>query len=137
MDAVIAAAKEHRTALEINAHWMRLDLRDTHVRRAVDAGCLIAIDCDTHVPEDADNLRYGVMTARRGWVTPERCVNAWEQPKLLEWLASKRPGGTRVTAATGGAAGEQKPQARTPRAPTKAAKDTPAARGRTRRRSTE
>jgi DNA polymerase (family 10) len=52
----------------------------------VEAGCLIAIDCDVHHPDDFDNLRFGVATARRGWVTKERCVNAWTREKLLEWL---------------------------------------------------
>ena len=90
MGQIVRAAAEHRVALEINAHWMRLDLRDTHTKAAIDAGCLIAIDCDVHAREDFDNLRYGVLTARRGWVTPERCVNAWDQAKLLAFLKSKR-----------------------------------------------
>ncbi|MDX9910365.1 MAG: DNA polymerase/3'-5' exonuclease PolX [Phycisphaerales bacterium] len=90
MGAIIAAAKENSVALEVNAHWMRLDLRDAHVRMAVDAGCLVAIDCDDHAPEDFDNLRYGVMTARRGWLTKALCVNTWTQKKLTEWLRSKR-----------------------------------------------
>jgi DNA polymerase (family 10) len=87
---LVAAALESRTALEINAHWMRLDLRDTHVRAAVNAGCLIAIDCDVHLAEDYDNLKYGVMTGRRGWLKPEACVNTWEAKKLHDWLKSKR-----------------------------------------------
>lgn len=90
MDEIYAACVEHDVALEINAHWMRLDLRDTHVRGAVEAGCLIAINCDTHSPEDPDNLRFGVLTGRRGWLTPERCVNAWTAKKLLAWLKKKR-----------------------------------------------
>lgn len=87
---LVAAAKEHNVALEINAHWLRLDLRDVHVRAAVDAGCLIAINCDSHEPSDFDNLRYGVLTARRGWVTPEICVNAWPANRLHGWLKGKR-----------------------------------------------
>jgi len=95
MGKIIAAAVEHNVALEINAHWMRLDLRDAHVRQAMDTwaksdGCLIAIDCDVHLPEDYDNLRFGVLTGRRGWLTPERCVNAWTAKKLLAWLKRKR-----------------------------------------------
>lgn len=90
MDALIAAAKESNTALEINAHWMRLDLRDIHVRAAAGAGCLIAIDCDVHSPDDYENLRFGVTTGRRGGLTPELCVNAWDAAKLHAWLASKR-----------------------------------------------
>ena len=90
MDEIIAAAVEHDTALEINAHWMRLDLRDTHVRAAAEAGCKIAIDCDDHAPTDFDNIRFGIATARRGWLTPELCVNTWTPKKLHNWLKKKR-----------------------------------------------
>lgn len=90
MDELIAAAIEHDVALEINAHWMRLDLRDTHVRAAVEAGCKIAIDCDVHSAGDYDNLCYGVLTAQRGWLPPELCVNTWDADRLHAWLRAKR-----------------------------------------------
>jgi histidinol phosphatase-like PHP family hydrolase len=90
MARLFAAAKQHNVAMEINAHWMRLDLRDTHVRQAVNAGCVIAIDCDVHAPSDYDNLRFGVMTARRGWLTADMCINTWDAKKLHAWLKSKR-----------------------------------------------
>jgi DNA polymerase (family 10) len=88
--AVIKAAKQHDVALEINSHWMRLDLRDTHVREAVKAGCKIAIDCDVHAATEFDNIRFGVATARRGWLTPDLCINTWPAPQLHAWLKSKR-----------------------------------------------
>jgi DNA polymerase (family X) len=84
------AAREHNTALEINAHWMRLDLRDTHVRAATLAGARIAIDCDVHHAADFDNLRYGIATARRGWLEPKDCVNAMTSDALEKWVWSKR-----------------------------------------------
>ncbi len=90
MNEIFAAAIEHNVALEINAHWMRLDLRDTHVRAAVEAGCLIAIDCDVHHADDYDNLRFGVLTGQRGWLTKDRCINTWDAGKLHAWLKSKR-----------------------------------------------
>jgi DNA polymerase (family 10) len=90
MDEIIAAAKEHDVALEINAHWLRLDLRDTHVRAAVEAGVKIAIDCDVHAASDFDNLRFGVATGRRGWLTKDLCVNTWSKKELHDWLGSKR-----------------------------------------------
>jgi DNA polymerase (family 10) len=65
IDALVKAAAEHGTALEINANPYRLDLRDVHVRAAVDAGALISINTDAHGPEHFDYLRYGVLTARR------------------------------------------------------------------------
>lgn len=90
MAALISAAKEHHTALEINAHWMRLDLRDTHARAAIEAGALLAIDCDVHEIGDYDNLKYGVLTARRAGATASSIINAWEAPKLHAWLRAKR-----------------------------------------------
>lgn len=87
---IAAAAAEHNTALEVNSHWMRLDLRDIHVRQAVDAGCLIAVNTDAHTRQDFDNLRFGVMTARRGWCPRDRCINTWNAPDLRKWLKSKR-----------------------------------------------
>ncbi|MBX3322122.1 MAG: DNA polymerase/3'-5' exonuclease PolX [Phycisphaeraceae bacterium] len=90
MPELVAAARQHNVALEINCHWMRLDLRDTHVRLAAEAGALIAIDCDVHAPDEFDNLRYGVLTARRGFLPPEQCINTWPQARLAAWIASKR-----------------------------------------------
>lgn len=100
MATLVAAAAEHQTALEINANWMRLDLRDSHVRLAVESwskttksrpGCLVTIDCDVHAPVDFDQLRFGVLTARRGGLRPEMCPNTWTAARLHHWLKSKRP----------------------------------------------
>jgi DNA polymerase (family 10) len=96
--ALARAAAENRVALEINANWLRLDLRDAHIRAALDAGgkegsgteTLIAIDCDVHRSEDFDNIRYGVQTARRGGLTAPHCVNTWTAKKLHAWLKAKR-----------------------------------------------
>lgn len=90
MAAIIRAAAEHGTALEVNANTARLDLRDTHVGAAVEAGALIAIDTDAHGPADFDQLRYGVLTARRGRLTAEGCVNTWSAKRLHGWLKKKR-----------------------------------------------
>jgi DNA polymerase (family 10) len=90
MKALIDAAVEHDTALEINAHWMRLDLRDSHVRAAVAAGCRISINTDIHHPPGFEQLRYGVLTARRGGLTKDLCINTWPAKKLHKWLKAKR-----------------------------------------------
>ncbi|MHA7813754.1 MAG: DNA polymerase/3'-5' exonuclease PolX [Phycisphaerales bacterium] len=90
LNEIFAAAIEHDVALEINSHWMRLDLRDTHVRAAVEAGCKIAIDCDVHHADDYGNIRFGVLTGQRGWLAKDRCINTWSKQKLHKWLQSKR-----------------------------------------------
>lgn len=90
MNVLFEAAAEHDTALEINANWKRLDLRDSHVRGALAHGCKIAIDTDTHRPEQLDYLIYGVLTGRRAGLTAASCINTWPAEKLHAWLASKR-----------------------------------------------
>ncbi len=88
--ALVAAAASSDTALELNANWHRLDLSDTHLRVALDAGCKIAIDCDTHHVPDMDNLVYGILTARRAEHAAGSCINTWPAEKLHAWLRSKR-----------------------------------------------
>jgi DNA polymerase (family 10) len=88
--ALAKAAASAGTALEINANDWRLDLRDSHVRVALDAGCMIAIDCDVHVRHNFDHLRYGVLTGRRGGLSRDRCVNCLGPAELERWLAKKR-----------------------------------------------
>lgn len=88
--ALAKAAAASDTALEINAHWLRLDLRDAHVRTALEENALIAINCDVHKPDHFENLRYGVTTGRRGGLTADRCVNCWPDTRLEKWLKAKR-----------------------------------------------
>ncbi len=87
MDRLFEAAADTGTALEINAHWMRLDLRDRHVARAVAKGCLLAINSDAHTIEHFDFLEFGVLTARRGGLPASSCINTWPAGKLYEWLS--------------------------------------------------
>jgi DNA polymerase (family 10) len=89
MDAVFRAAAETGTALEINAYPDRLDLRDAHVRRAVELGVKLAISSDAHDVSHFAVLPFGVATARRGWATAEDVINTWDVEKLLKWAARK------------------------------------------------
>jgi DNA polymerase (family X) len=88
MDAVFAAAKETGTVLEINANPHRLDLDDAHARRAVHLGIQLAIDTDAHSEADFDVLRYGITTARRGWVEAKDVINTWSTEQFVAWMNS-------------------------------------------------
>jgi len=81
MEEVIAAAADTGTMLEINAAPDRRDLDDVHARAAAEAGVLILIDSDAHRVATLPNMRWGVATARRAWLTPEHVANtrSWEQ----------------------------------------------------------
>ena len=84
--AVFAAAARMRTALEVNAHPTRLDLKDTDVRLARAAGCRLTIDTDAHAIDNLDLMTYGVQTARRGWAEASDVINAGPLDELLAWL---------------------------------------------------
>jgi len=75
MEAVMKAAAETGTMLEVNAAPERLDLNDAHVRRAIELGVKLVINCDAHSTADFDNLHFGVVTASRGWATAEHIAN--------------------------------------------------------------
>lgn len=89
MEALLKAAAETGVALEINAHWARLDLDDMHARRAKELGIPISINTDAHSEADFDVLFYGVATARRAWLEAKDVINTWPMDKLLGWLRSR------------------------------------------------
>ena len=82
---VIEAAVRTGTFLEINANPNRRDLSETYAREAASAGVKLVIDSDAHGPETLANMRYGVATARRGWLTRDDVANTrtWAQLRKL------------------------------------------------------
>ena len=89
-DAVLAAASEHQTILEINANPLRLDLKPELARLAKDLGVPLAINTDAHRVAQLDLMDFGVTNARRGWVEARHVVNTWPFDKFSQWLASRR-----------------------------------------------
>ena len=88
--ALVEAALEGGTALEINSNPYRLDLRDVHVRVAVEAGCPISINTDAHRAEHLDFLHYGVITGRRGWLPASGCINCLPDEELIAFARAGR-----------------------------------------------
>jgi DNA polymerase (family 10) len=86
MDEILAAAAQTGTILEINANPRRLDLRDSHVRLAVEKGIKLAINTDAHHADQFTLRHYGVATAQRGWATAEDVVNTWPLEKFLAYI---------------------------------------------------
>ncbi|MDP2873476.1 MAG: DNA polymerase/3'-5' exonuclease PolX [Bacillota bacterium] len=84
-EALIAAAAETGTALELNASPHRLDVPPPMARRAVGAGVKIAISTDAHDHRNLGDMEMGVWSARRGWVRREDVLNALSLEQLLEW----------------------------------------------------
>jgi len=83
---VFDAAKEHGTAMEINSHPYRLDLKDIHCRQAVESGLYVSIATDSHNRKQMENIIYGINTAQRGWVEAESVINTKKPGDLREFL---------------------------------------------------
>ncbi|MEJ7788916.1 MAG: DNA polymerase/3'-5' exonuclease PolX [Thermoleophilaceae bacterium] len=85
LDRVIEAAARTGTFLEINANPNRRDLSDVYARAAAQAGVKILIDSDAHGAETLANMRYGVATARRAWLTADDVANtrSWDGLRAL------------------------------------------------------
>jgi DNA polymerase (family 10) len=75
LDVVFEVALETGVAVEINGLAPRLDLRDVHVRAALDAGVPIVCSTDAHSVRGLSNMQLSVATARRGWATAANIVN--------------------------------------------------------------
>lgn len=93
MAKIIRAAKEYGVALEVNASPERLDLKDTHIRMAVEAGVKLVINSDAHAVSHFDFLNFGVAQARRGWATAKNVLNTLPCDQFLKTLKGlKRKG---------------------------------------------
>jgi DNA polymerase (family 10) len=90
MEAVIAKAAETGTILELNAHPERLDLNDVHLRMARKAGVRIVINTDAHEATQFNHIRWGVATARRGWIGATEVLNAQSLDVMRSWLKRNR-----------------------------------------------
>jgi DNA polymerase (family 10) len=89
--AVIKHAAQTHTALEVNAHPQRLDLKDVHCKMAIEAGVKLALGTDAHSVEGLGLMGFGVVTAARGWATKADVLNTLSPAKIKSWVKSKRP----------------------------------------------
>lgn len=74
------------TVLEVNSQPKRLDLKDVHVKMALEHGCKLAVNSDSHNSQDLDYMELGVATVRRGWAQKEDIINTLPLKKLLKFL---------------------------------------------------
>ncbi len=92
-EALYEAAADTGTALEIDGAPAHLDMDGAHARAAIASGVTVSIDSDCHrAAALARNMRFGVGTARRGWVEARQVLNARTLPEVRRFIAAKRRG---------------------------------------------
>ena len=84
LDAVLKAAAEHKVAMELNSYPDRLDLCDSHLRMAKRNGVKIVINTDSHHTSHMEKIRYGVVQARRAWLTKDDVLNTLPVEKFAQ-----------------------------------------------------
>jgi histidinol phosphatase-like PHP family hydrolase len=92
-DRVFAAATAYGVAVEIDGDPARQDLDYTLAHRALELGCLFALDSDAHDEPALVYAETAIAHARLAGIPPARVINCWPLPQLLEWLSAKRSNG--------------------------------------------
>lgn len=88
-ERVLAACREAGVAMEINASPERLDLNATQARRCGQVGVGVVISTDAHHPRHLENIRYGLATARRGWLEAGKVLNTRSAEQFLGCLRAR------------------------------------------------
>lgn len=86
MPTLMQAAKKYGVALELNSYPERLDLNDVHLRLAKDMDVMVAISTDSHNMQHMDFIRFGIHTARRGWLEKNDILNTRPLKEVLKIL---------------------------------------------------
>jgi DNA polymerase (family 10) len=92
LEAVLKAAAESGTLVEINASPYRLDLDWVHCKRAKQLGVKLVINPDAHSTGEFDNVRFGVDVARRGWLGKADVFNTQTLAQVEKALAARAEG---------------------------------------------
>jgi DNA polymerase (family X) len=90
LEKVIEAARAQGKAMELNSHIARLDLDDIRLRLAKDKGVRIGIGTDTHDADGPAMIRFGLGTARRGWLEKADVLNTLTAAGLARWRKARR-----------------------------------------------
>jgi DNA polymerase (family 10) len=91
MDAVLQAAARNKVAMELNAYPDRLDLCDRHLRMAKQHGVKIVINTDSHHTSHMEKIRFGVLQARRAWLTANDVLNTLPVERFAEAMKHAWP----------------------------------------------
>src|SRR5215470_7196736 len=84
MDAILKSAAQHKVAMELNAYPDRLDLSDVHLRQAKLHGVKIVMNTDSHHTSHLAKIHYGILQARRAWLTKDDVLNTLPADKFAK-----------------------------------------------------
>ena len=92
LEALLRAARETGTAMEINSAPERMDLKDTHAYRARELGVPLVISTDSHRHTSLGQRRFGVAIARRAWCESRHILNTMPREEFLNYIRTPKGG---------------------------------------------
>ncbi|HEX6333654.1 MAG TPA: helix-hairpin-helix domain-containing protein [Flavisolibacter sp.] len=87
---IIDACVENNVVIEINANPNRLDMDWRWIEYALDRGLTLSINPDAHTIEEFQNIRYGVLVAQKGGLTPRQNLSSFTLPEFESFLSGAR-----------------------------------------------
>ena len=93
MDAILKTAAQNKVAMELNAYPDRLDLNDVHLRMARERGVKIVINTDSHHTSHFEKIKYGILQARRAWLTSKDVLNTLPEKEFRLAMKHQWPNG--------------------------------------------
>ncbi|PWS28547.1 DNA polymerase/3'-5' exonuclease PolX [Pedobacter yonginense] len=87
---IIDACAANQVVIEINANPLRLDLDWRWHRYALEKGVLLSVNPDAHRMEGFNDMQYGILVARKGGLSADKCLNAFTLDQINEYFESKK-----------------------------------------------
>jgi histidinol phosphatase-like PHP family hydrolase len=84
-DQVFTVAARRQVAIEIDGSWDRQDVHYALAARALELGCIFALDSDAHSHPELDFIDISIAHARLAGIPQNRIVNYWPEKKFLDW----------------------------------------------------
>ena len=88
-DLVFAAAAQQKVAIELDGSWDRQDIHYALAARALELGCIFALDSDAHANQELAFAENAIAHAKLAAIPPDRIINYWPEKKLAAWMRER------------------------------------------------
>ncbi len=89
-DAIIDECIKNNVVIEINANPHRLDIDWKYIKKAKENGAKFAINPDAHSTSGIDHIKYGILTARKGWLEKQHVINCLDKEQIANFFNKKK-----------------------------------------------
>jgi histidinol phosphatase-like PHP family hydrolase len=89
-ERVFEVAAARGVAIEIDGSFDRQDIPYPLAAKALDKGCIFALDSDAHAHPELSFSEIAVAHARLAGIPRDRIINYWPERKLVEWMRERR-----------------------------------------------